>query len=74
MYNVTLRSILVPIIFHIISKTARFSEKKVIEYKMCILISNTFSEKLLILSIIQRVIVINVYWPSSKVSVILVRF
>jgi len=49
------------IIFHIILKRERFSEKQVIEHKMCVLIFSTnLSKELLILRRIQRDIIINV--------------
>jgi len=53
---------------------ARFSEK-VIEYKMCVLISCTnLSETFIILRIIQRNIDINVHVSSCTVLFIIVRF
>jgi hypothetical protein len=62
------------IFFHIISYKGRFSEK-VIEHKMCVLIFSTnLSETFLILRRIQRDIIINVQWSSSKVPVILVTW
>jgi hypothetical protein len=52
----------------------RFSEK-VIEYKMCVLISSiNLSEEFLILRIIQRNIDINIHRSSCRVLFILVRF
>jgi hypothetical protein len=48
--------------------------KKVIEYKLCVLIFSTaFSEIFLILRRIRRDIIINVHVSLSKVPVILVR-
>jgi hypothetical protein len=50
-------------------------EKKFVEYKMCVFISlQVLSKRFLILSRIQRDVIINVYRPSCKVSLILVRF
>jgi len=49
--------------------------KKVIEYKMCILIFCTISVlNITILIIFRRDIVINVHRPSCKISIIIVRY
>jgi len=53
--------------------TARFSKKKNIEHKMCVLIFSTaLSEKFAIMRRTQRDIIINVLAYSCKVSDILV--
>ena len=58
------------VFFHIISQTALISKTKFTEHKMCVLIfSTTFSEIFLILRIIWRDIIINVYLSSCKVFV-----
>jgi hypothetical protein len=63
------------IFFYTNSYTARFSGKKFIEHKMCVLIfSTTLSETSLILPRIQRDIIINVQRYTCRVHVILVRF
>jgi len=50
-------------------------EKKVIEYKMCVLIfSKTLSESFCILRQIGRDMVKNVYWSSCKVPAGFVRY
>ena len=60
--------------FHIISKTPRFSKKKVSECKMCVLIfSTTLFETFLILRRTERDMIKNVDWSSCKVPFILVR-
>jgi hypothetical protein len=62
------------IFIHIILQTARFSKKKVIQHKMCVLIFSTaLSATLLIVRRTERDMIKNVYLPSSKVPVILVR-
>ena len=59
------------IFLDIISQTTLFSGKKVTEHKMCVLsFSKILSETFLILSRIQRDIVVNVKTPSCKVPVI----
>ena len=61
------------IFFHFISLTARLT-KKVIEYKMCVLIFSTIlSKTFLILRRTERDRFKNVYQYSSKVTVIFVR-
>ena len=61
--------------FHIISQTARFSGKKVIEHKMCVLIfctafvRNTSHSKKT-----ERDMIMNVEWSSCRVPVIFVQF
>jgi hypothetical protein len=61
--------------FGIISKMARFSEEKLLNIKCMFGFSLQFlSETLLILSSIQRHVVINVKTSSCKVPVILARF
>jgi len=65
------------IFFHVISQTAGFSEIKVAEHKLCVLIFCTnLSETFLILRKIQRDVTVNVhiYRFSCKVPVIVVRF
>jgi hypothetical protein len=52
-----------------------FTEKIVIEHKLCVLIFSTIlSETFLILRRIRRDIIINVHRYSCKVAVIFVRF
>jgi hypothetical protein len=66
-----------PNFFHIISNTARFSKKKIIGYKMCVLIFDftlgISTQIFNILSIIQRGSIRNTCWCSRKAPVILVR-
>jgi hypothetical protein len=63
------------IFFHIISWTARFSEKKNTEHQMCALIFSTnLPQIFLTLRKIQWDIIINVHRSSCKVPVIHVRF
>jgi hypothetical protein len=61
--------------FYTLSRKQHDIAKKVIEYKMHVLIfSTTFSETILNLRIIQRDSIINVHRSSCKVPLILVRF
>ena len=61
------------VFFHIVSETARFSEK-ITEHKTCVLIlCITFVEIYLLLRIIQRDIIMNLCRFSCKAPVILVR-
>jgi len=63
------------VIFHIISQKARISERKIIEHKICVLISSTtLSVPFIILERIERDIVISVRRSVRKVPVIAVRF
>jgi hypothetical protein len=62
-------------IFHIISYTARFLRKKVINIKCVFLFSvQLLSEIFLILRRIKRDMIENVNWSSREDSVILVPF
>ena len=62
------------VFFHIISRKARFSEKKnAIEYKMCFDFLYNF-EPLLILRKTERDIIKNVLLSECKIPFILVRF
>ena len=59
------------VFFHIILKTVRFSKKKIIERKMCVLIfSRTSSETFLILTRNERAMIKDAYGTSCKVPVI----
>jgi hypothetical protein len=63
------------IFFHVISQTARFKEKRSPNIKCVYLFSlQLLSETFLILRRVWRDMIINVYRPSCKVAVILVRF
>jgi hypothetical protein len=63
------------IFFHLISITALFSKKKVIECGMCVLIFSTnLSEIFFILRRIGRDMVINVYCSSCKIPVMVAGF
>jgi hypothetical protein len=64
------------ICLHIVARTARFSGKKTIERKICVLIFfyNLFSETFLILRRAERDMIKNVYRSSCKVPVILVGY
>jgi hypothetical protein len=58
------------IFFHIISKAARFSGKKVVEHKMCVLISlQTSSETFLILRRNEQNMIksVNSFWCKGSV-------
>ena len=59
---------------HVISQTARFSKKKkVTEHKMRVVISTNLSEIFFTLRRNEQDNIINVYWSSCKVPVIIVR-
>ena len=59
------------VFFHIVSYTARFSGKKVIEHIINVLIfSTTLSETFPILRRIERDMIINMYWSLCKVLVV----
>ena len=63
------------IFFHIISETAGFSEKKLLNTKCVFRFSlQLLSEIFLIITRTERDMIINVYRSSCKVPVILVRF
>jgi len=63
------------IFFHIISQTARFSETKVTENKMFVLIFSTiFSQTFLILRRRERDIIRNVYRSHVKFPLLLEHF
>ena len=59
------------VFIHIISQTARFSKKKVIEHKMCVASFSTISSEIFfILRKTERHLIKNVYWSSCKVPFI----
>ena len=60
------------VFFHIVSQTAQFSKKKVIEHKLGV--SQIVSETFLIQWRTERVMIINTYGSLCKVSVSLVIF
>ena len=63
------------IFFHIISKTARISEKKVIENKMCVWIfSTSLTEIFHIIRKTERDLIINLHTSSCQVPATLVGF
>jgi hypothetical protein len=76
MRHISIRALLrSTIFFHVISQTARFSEKKVTEHEMGVFIFyTTFVCNIFILGRTERDMKKNVYWSSCKVLVILVRF
>jgi len=73
MHHICTCSLTLLYLSHYLSKDAIF-QKKYIEHEVCGEISSTnLSELLLILQRILRNFFINMYWPSCKVPVILVR-
>jgi len=62
------------IFFHIISQTAGFSKKKLLNAKCVLIISQLLSETFLIPRRTERDVIRNVYLSSFEVPVILVRF
>ena len=60
--------------FHIISLTARFSKKKLMEHTNRVSFSSYLAEKFLILTRLKKDIMISVRRSSCKILVILVRF
>ena len=62
------------IFIHIISYKVRFSEKKVNEHKMCVVISSTnMSQTFLILKSVERDMIKKAQWSSCKVPFVRVR-
>jgi len=60
---------------YIISEKSRFSKKKIIVHKMCVLILSTnMSDTFLIVRRIESDIIIKVHKSSCKLPVILARF